>query len=195
MNLSIIILAAGQSSRLGQPKQLLPYQKSTLIEHIIEQTKTVNATKTIVVLGAFANQIQPLLASANVEVILNEDWKRGMSKSLQKGLTQAQNSDAILILLSDQPFVNTELINQIIQKATSSDSPIIATKYNHILGVPALFKKETFQELMALNEQQGAKKVIKKYAVNNQVGIVDFEKGWIDIDTMEDYEKLINSKT
>ena len=191
MNLSIIILAAGQSSRLGQPKQLLPYKNTTLLEYIIEQTNPITTTKTIVVLGAYANEIRSILASANVEIVLNKDWKKGMSKSLQKGLTQTQNSDAILILLSDQPFVTTELINQIIQKATSSDLPIIATKYNNILGVPALFKKETFQELLNLNEQQGAKKVIKKYATNNEVGIVDFEKGWIDIDTLEDYWELM----
>ena len=187
----IIILAAGESSRLGQPKQLLPYQNKTLIEHIIEQATATNAAKIVVILGAFAERIRPFLAFANVEIVENENWEKGMSSSLQKGLEHAQNADYILVLLSDQPFVNTALLNQIIEQATTTDFPIIATKYNDTLGVPALFKKVVFEELKALNEKEGAKKVIKKYAKNQQVGIVYFEKGAIDIDTMTDYERLL----
>lgn len=194
MNLSIIILAAGESSRLGQPKQLLAYQNKTLIEHIIEQANGVNSTKIIVVLGAFAEQIQPLLAFANVEITKNENWQKGMSSSLQKGLELTQNNDAVLVLLSDQPFVNTTFINQIIEKATGTDLPIIATKYKDIVGVPALFKRAVFPTLNALNEKEGAKKVIQQYLQKQQVGIVNFEKAAIDIDTIEDYERLLNYK-
>jgi molybdenum cofactor cytidylyltransferase len=187
----IIILAAGESSRLGQAKQLLSYQNKTLIEHIVEQATATNATKIVVVLGAFAERIRPLLAFANIEIVKNENWKKGMSFSLQKGLEKAENADYVLVLLSDQPFVNTTLLNDIIEKAKTTDFPIIATQYNDILGVPALFKKATFNELNNLNEKEGAKKVIEKYAKNQQVGIIHFEKGAIDIDTMTDYERLL----
>jgi molybdenum cofactor cytidylyltransferase len=186
-----IILAAGESSRLGQAKQLLPYQNKTLIEHIVKQATATNATKIVVVLGAFAERIRPFLAFANIEIVENKNWEKGMSSSLQKGLEHAQNADYILVLLSDQPFVNTALLNQIVEKAKTTHFPIIATKYNDILGVPALFKKAVFNELNNLNEKEGAKKVIKKYAKKQQVGIVHFEKAAIDIDTMADYERLL----
>lgn len=190
----IIILAAGESSRLGQPKQLLSYQNKTLIEHIVEQAIATNITKIVVVLGAFAKRIRPLLASANIEIVENENWKKGMSSSLQKGLENAENADYVLILLSDQPFVNTTLLNEIIEKAKTTDFPIIATKYNDILGVPALFKKAVFEELNNLNEKEGAKKVIKKYEKNKRVGIIHFEKAAIDIDTTADYEELLKQE-
>ena len=193
MKISTIILAAGESSRLGQPKQLLTYENQTLIERIISITKTIDFEKTIVVLGAFAKQIEPILAATNVDIVINENWQNGMSSSLKKGLENTKKSDAILVLLSDQPFVNSELIHQLIEKGKRSDFPIIATKYQGVFGVPALFKKIIFEAFENLNEQVGAKKVIKNYAKNNQVGFVSFEKAAIDIDTIEDYDKLLNT--
>jgi molybdenum cofactor cytidylyltransferase len=126
-------------------KQSLANQNKILIEHIIEQASAVNSAEIIVVLGAFAEQIQPLLAFANVEITKNENWQKGMSSSLQKSWELTQNSDAVLVLLSDQSFVNTILVNLIIEKATETDLPIVATKYNNIVGVPALFKQAVFQ--------------------------------------------------
>ena len=193
MKISTIILATGESSRLGQPKQLLTYENQTLIERIISITKTIDFEKTIVVLGAFAKQIEPILAATNVDIVINENWQNGMSSSLKKGLENTKKSDAILVLLSDQPFVNSELIHQLIEKGKRSDFPIIATKYQGVFGVPALFKKIIFEAFENLNEQVGAKKVIKNYAKNNQVGFVSFEKAAIDIDTIEDYDKLLNT--
>lgn len=90
-------------------------------------------------MGAFAEQIQPLLAFANVEITKNENWQKGMSLEL------TQNNDAVLVLLSDQSFVNTTLVNLIIEKATETDLSIITTKYNNIVGVPLLFKQAIFQ--------------------------------------------------
>lgn len=142
-------------------------------------------------MGAFAEQIQPLLAFANVEITKNENWQKGMSSSLQKSLELTQNNDAVLVLLSDQPFVNTTLVNLIIEKATGTDLPIITTKYNNIVGVPLLFKRAVFPILNALNEQESAKKVIRQYFRRQQVGIMNFEKAAIHIDTIEDYERLL----
>jgi len=193
MKISTIILAAGKSARLGQPKQLLKYENQTLIERIVSTVTSFDFEKNVVVLGAFTEKIQPILASTNVEIIINKNWQKGMSSSLKKGLEQVENSDAILVFLSDQPFINTELINGIITAAKSTNLPIIATKYGEVLGVPALFKKAVFEDLKALEKQVGAKKIIKKYAKNNQVVFVNFEAAAVDIDTIEDYEKLLNT--
>lgn len=195
MKISTIILAAGESSRLGQPKQLLKYNKQTLIEKIVAVVNAMDFEKNIVVLGAFAEQIKSVLTAATVEVVVNENWKKGMSSSLQKGLEQVENSDAVLVLLSDQPFINTALINEIIAKANKTDFPIIATKYNGILGVPTLFKQSVFDELKGLNATVGAKRIIKKYVQKNQVGFVNFEKAAIDIDTISDYERLLENES
>ncbi len=193
MKISTIILAAGESTRLGQPKQLLKYENQTLIERIVSTVSSFDFEKNVVVLGAFAEQIEAVLASANVDIVINENWKNGMSSSIQKGLGKVENSEAILIFLSDQPFINRRLISEIIEAAKSTNFSIIATKYNQVLGVPVLFKRVVFDELKRLNEKVGAKKLIKQYAKKNQVGFVNFEQAAIDIDTIADYENLLNT--
>jgi len=193
MKISTIILAAGESTRLGQPKQLLKYENQTLIERIVSTVSSFDFEKNVVVLGAFAEQIEAVLASANVDIVINENWKNGMSSSIQKGLGKVENSEAILIFLSDQPFINRRLISEIIEAAKSTNFSIIATKYNQVLGVPVLFKRVVFDELKRLNEKVGAKKLIRQYAKKNQVGFVNFEQAAIDIDTIADYENLLNT--
>ncbi len=182
----IILLAAGQSTRLGQAKQLLRWQDKPLIEYLIEQAKASKALEIITVLGAFFKDIQPVIPS-DVTVVFNEDWQSGMSSSLQKGLALAGDSTGILVLLSDQPFVSTALINQIIDLAEQTTLPIIATQYAGTLGVPAFFKQSIFKDIQSLKAQQGAKKLIIDNAQKGQVAIVDFADGHIDIDTMQDY--------
>lgn len=191
MNVSIIILAAGESARLGQPKQLLKYNNKTLLEHTIVQAKDSLATQIIVVLGAFSERIKSFITPYSVDIIINENWKNGMSSSLQKGLKLVPKGNAILVLLSDQPFVNTALFNKMITKSNQTPHSIIATQYDDTLGVPALFKPLVFPSIKALKATQGAKKVILSAAKQNQVEAVSFPKGKIDIDTIEDYKQLI----
>jgi len=192
--IGIIILAAGSSSRLGQAKQLVQFRGQTLIERIIETGLTINEEHLVVVLGANAEKIEPLVKKYSVNICHNENWKTGMGSSIAKGMEVLKPSfgklNAVLILLCDQPFVDTFLLQKIIDTFHTNKKLIIASHYKTTFGVPALFAPSLFPELLKLNGQKGAKKLMLNY--KNQLVTVPFPKGHIDVDTQEDLVKLQN---
>ena len=190
MKLSILILAAGNSSRLGQPKQLIEFEGKTLIERITETALSISEN-VLIVLGANFEEISEKLQpySNRITMLFNPDWQEGMGTSIRIGVEElAENSDAILILLSDQPFVNQELIQKIIQIFTETKAAIITCDYGNQLGVPMLFNKTIFSELLKLSGDKGAKTFLNRFQDN--IKTVNFPEGSFDIDTVEDVEKL-----
>lgn len=193
--ISGIILSAGNSSRMKQPKQLLKYKGQLLLEHILDEAAKSRLDKVITVLGGNAQQIQAEIDFSKFEVIIHPRWEDGMTSSLQNGLKHLiENNDieAIIILLSDQPFVDEIMINKLIDRYKKSDKTIIASRYGGTLGVPVLFDKKHFKRLLELKESDGAKKVI--FENPDDVEEIDFPLGEIDIDTLDDYEKLKKSE-
>ncbi|MCC5647358.1 nucleotidyltransferase family protein [Nostoc sp. CHAB 5824] len=192
--IAIMILAAGASTRMGTPKQLLLYQGRSFLEYIIEMAIASVCQPVVVVLGANAKQIYPQLKQLPVRVVNNLDWACGMSTSVKSGIeflnNLPQKIEAVVITLCDQPFVSHQLINQLVDAYYSTKKPIIACEYAGTLGVPALFSQIFFLELAALKETSGAKKVIQKNL--NEVFSIPFPLGDIDIDTPKDYEQLIS---
>ncbi|WP_027386138.1 nucleotidyltransferase family protein [Chryseobacterium gregarium] len=192
-NTGIIILAAGNSSRLGQPKQLLDYQGKTLLGHTVEQALAVSS-KVIVVTGNENSGIEKETGSAGT--IQNEKWQEGMASSIHKGLNEMllayPETQNILITVCDQPNINASVFSELIEKRQSSAKGIIASHYSGTLGTPVLFSRSYFSDLFQLNGHEGAKKLLIKY--RDDVGQVMFEKGSVDIDTPEDYQKLINNQ-
>ena len=190
MSTGIVILAAGSSSRLGQPKQNLVYQGQTLLQRIVETSLASVCRPVIVVLGANADVISATIADKPVNIIVNDDWHEGMASTIRSGLeellTIIPGIEAAILLLCDQPFVTVQLINDLV--STSSELEIVACAYNGTIGVPALFSSELFNELCLLNGQDGAKKILLKYPDN--VITIPFPLGSVDIDTIEDFEKL-----
>lgn len=187
----IIILAAGESSRLGRPKQNLLYQGKTLLQHALAAAIGSACRPVILVLGANSEDILPLVGKFPVSIVHNPDWQQGMSGSIHIGITELQKIpgvDSAIIMLCDQPFVDAELMAQILQKQTESGKDIIACAYNDTLGVPVLFDKKYFPQLLTLQGHDGAKKLLLAYA--EDIATVDFAQGAIDVDTMEDYEGL-----
>lgn len=183
-----IILAAGESSRLGRPKQNLLFQGQTLLNRTIDAAKGSNCDPVIVVLGANAEKITPI---KDVITLYNKDWIEGMASSIRTGINGINGDFSVhraIILLCDQPFVSAELLNSLIGMYKQTGKPIVACSYKRTMGVPALFDRTLFGELLSLQGQQGAKKIFKAYV--NQVVIVPFEKGSIDIDTPDDYHQL-----
>ncbi|WP_373529797.1 NTP transferase domain-containing protein [Nostoc sp.] len=187
-NVAIIILAAGASTRMGKPKQLLPYQGSSLLKHTIESAIASVCKLVIVVLGANAQQIRSEVTQPSVQVIENPQWNLGMSASIRSGILSLESVDAAVIAVCDQPFLSSEIINLLVEAYYSTGKPIIASQYAETLGVPALFSQIFFSELAALGENVGAKHLINRHL--NEVFSVPFPLGAVDIDTPKDYEQL-----
>ncbi len=187
----IIILAAGSSSRLGQPKQLLKYQGKTLVRRAIDTAFESKSDTNVLVLGANFELIEKEGQETNVDIIINDDWELGMASGMQKGLNFLENKiapDQVILMLCDQPFVDSELLKSLIKKQAETGRGIISCHYNGTFGVPAMFTRKYFPELNKLKGAEGAKKVI--YAHLDDLEKVDFPNGAIDIDTPQDYMKL-----
>ncbi|MEY4539405.1 MAG: hypothetical protein RLZZ306_1162 [Bacteroidota bacterium] len=190
--LSILILAAGDSSRLGSPKQLITFEGTTLIEKVTETALSVSE-QVLIILGGNSEMILPKLEAFrnNISTVFNPNWQEGMGNSIRLGVENLANkSDLILILLSDQPFVSKVLLQDMLQTYASSQNSIVACVYNNTLGVPILFDKSIFPELLKLSGDRGAKSFLHLY--KDKISTIDFPEGIIDIDTSEDVENLKN---
>jgi molybdenum cofactor cytidylyltransferase len=189
-NIGIIILAAGASTRLGQPKQLLTYQGKSLIQHITQVAINSQCRPVVVVLGAYAASIEPYLTNLDVHIIYNQHWSTGMASSIACGINAIQRIspeiEAILLMLCDQPFVCLNLIDQLVAGYQTTNCTIVASQYAGILGVPALFHKTLFSELLLLQGDMGARKTIRQHY--SKCLSIPFSKGVVDIDTVEDYQ-------
>ncbi|WP_142686395.1 nucleotidyltransferase family protein [Chitinophaga polysaccharea] len=190
----IIILAAGASKRLGTPKQQLPYQNKSLLQNVVHTAHHCDMP-TVVVLGAFATQIREQLITEKVHTIVNPHWPAGMGGSIRTGLQHllriAPHVNNVLLLLCDQPFITPSLLEEMITLKNTSGKAIVACTYGDATGTPALFGKPFFPQLLALNGQEGAKKILLQHP--EQVATVHFPQGAIDIDTTADYEQLLTS--
>lgn len=189
----LIILAAGSSSRLGTPKQNLVFQGTTLLQRAITTALAADRANVMVVLGANAVSIEPTIADQPIQIIHNPDWQEGMASSIRIGLAAMQLSApqirSIILMLCDQPFVDVAIIDQLIK--ASAQHSLVASAYNGTIGPPALFGSAHFEELLNLKGNEGAKKLLLKYA--DEVFKIPFPLGVIDIDTLSDHERLEDS--
>ena len=192
-NTGIILLAAGNSTRLGSPKQLLLYQGKTLLERIIDTSLEVFIkNKVVVVLGANHHEIASIIKEKNILTSINENWESGMASSIKSGLqtllSRFPDMERCFISVCDQPYLSGKVFLEMIKMSDTSSKEIIASEYAGTIGVPALFSKKYFEELMNLEGEQGAKKIIRQNRQDADTFI--FEEGAIDIDTPLDYKNL-----
>lgn len=188
----IVILAAGNSSRLGAPKQLLAFEGKSLLRRITDEASLNPDHHVLVVLGASHETIQNELKGAKVEMAINPDWEEGMSGSIKAGLKALlqENPDLerCIITVCDQPFVNANVFHELNVLAKETGKGIITTGFAGTWGVPVLFSRRYFDELLSLDGQEGAKKIIKKHLAD--MAIFPFAQARFDIDTKEDYYRL-----
>lgn len=188
----IIILAAGNSSRLGTPKQLLRFEGKCLLRRIVDAASVHPDHRVLVVLGAAHEIIQNELVGAKVEVVINADWEDGMSGSIRIGLKSLLQSNPDLkqciVTVCDQPFINAGVFHELGVLAKRTGKGIITTGFAGTWGVPVLFSQRYFDELLALDGQQGAKKVVKKHT--EDMAMFPFEPARFDVDTKADYYRL-----
>jgi len=184
-NFAVIILAAGNSSRLGQPKQTVVFNNTTLLNNTIQKAKDSTLNDIYIVLGANAEQIIPTLDS-NSSIVINEDWKLGMGKSIAVALEAIIDLeyDGVVVLLSDQIYLGSLCIDNLIKVRKTQSKGIVLSKYKNGSGPPSFFDKKYFKDLLLLDDDNGAKSIVK----NNfhDVAFVAFENGDVDIDTPED---------
>ncbi|WP_179343676.1 nucleotidyltransferase family protein [Winogradskyella ursingii] len=190
MKIAILILAAGKSSRMGQPKQLLAIDGTNLLGKTIEHALESKANKVTVVLGYKADIIEKEIKNKTVEIIINHDFESGLSSSIVAGIKAIKDVDAVLITLADQPKVDKIYLNKMISKFTEQSEFVIASNYNGSIGVPAIFSKAYFQQLLMLSGDKGAKQLLNSKEI--KVKTVDASVDLLDIDTLEDYKNLAN---
>lgn len=188
-----VILAAGESRRLGRPKQLLPLGEKTMLEHIVEIVLSSSLQEVIVVLGHRAEEIRPLLRG--VQVVVNEEWPQGLSGSLRVGLgALSLQFEACLFFLADQPKVTPQLAESIITRHRRTLAPIVAPRFRGQRGNPVLFARSLFPELLSLQGEEGGRSLIEKHRHLVEWVEVDSEEYFLDIDTLEDLERLGSEK-
>ncbi|WP_420147311.1 nucleotidyltransferase family protein [Spirosoma sp.] len=192
MSIATIILAAGGSTRLGgTPKQLLTSNGKTLIRRIAESALSLKAGPVIIVLGANQEQIRPELTDLPVLIAINTEWQEGLSSSLRTGLNQLSGDsvNAFLVVLTDQPHVTSELLQQLIDTRQQTGKGIVACRYGEAtnLGVPALFDIHYKSEFLNLSGDVGARKLMQLYV--DDCAVIPFPLAAIDLDTWQDVEK------
>jgi molybdenum cofactor cytidylyltransferase len=192
-NVGVVVLAAGSSSRLGQPKQLIKYKGKPLLQNILDHSQVLSFTSKVLILGAYAEEINKNIDTGEFKVIINEQWEEGIASSIREGVRSSweinPNLENILFLLSDQPFVTSALIKELLDTHKKEGKTITGCRYDKTVGVPVIFNKNMFQELCHLNGDRGAKVLIRKYP--DKVAAVSFDLGSVDVDEPDDYTKLL----
>ena len=196
-SIGVIILAAGASSRLGQPKQLLIFEGETLLSRAVRVALETRCRPVIVVLGAHAETLQAKLAATRAHVVCNQAWKEGMSSSIRCGLQALEASgrqaiEAAILMLCDQPFITSDVIERLAESYLEHRSLLVASEYEtdgvKTKGVPALFSRPLFAELMKISGAAGAKRVIAQH--EKEATIIAVPEAAFDVDTADDYLAL-----
>jgi molybdenum cofactor cytidylyltransferase len=191
----IIILAAGSSSRMGRPKQLLRYNNQSLLQHIVNIALEAAIGPVMVVLGAEAELLKKELDESKIITVINKDWQEGMGSSIRFGLQQLTErfpaTEGVIFTVCDQPFITSSLLCDLIANYQQTKNLVIASVYEDTKGTPAFFHRDIFPELSALNGDKGAKQILNNN--KDHLGLVSFPMGSLDIDTETDYVQLLQN--
>jgi molybdenum cofactor cytidylyltransferase len=191
MTSGIILLAAGSSSRMGRSKQLLSIKGKSLLSHSTDIAVASKADAVVVVLGSRHDIHAPVLRPSRAHLIVNEEWETGIGSSIKAGLTYLLTLSGLqcaLIMVVDQPFLQTAHLDNLLSALEISNQSIAASWYDNTPGVPAAFKSKHFPELLTLGDNEGAKKMLLQY--KDSLIRIPFDKGSADLDTLNDYEEF-----
>lgn len=189
-----IILAAGASTRMGEPKQLLPVGGRPMVRRVTEAVCAAGLAQVVVVIGAHAEAVAQALDGLPVELARNAKWPEGMTSSLHAGLRALRPEiKAALVVLADQPGLTAELIRDLIGRYHATGAPVVAPFYQEQRGQPVLFDRELFSELLAAGDDRSRRAILARHW--DQMVRVQVKDPAIlhDIDTRQDYEKVASS--
>lgn len=191
---ALLLLAAGASTRLGSPKQLVKIGEQFLLEKMVETALATPFRPVVVVLGAHAEIIRPTVDHLPVEILQNDNWESGMASSITCGVRHLVENHpdcpGLVLMLSDQPFVTQGILQKLHAEALEKQVAMAAAHYGGTFGPPAYFSAEMFGEMLLLQGQAGAKKLFAQHP--DRVAQVDFPEGADDLDTPEDVQRLLS---
>jgi molybdenum cofactor cytidylyltransferase len=193
LDVGIVLLAAGGSTRMGRPKQLLAFAGRSLVRRAAEAGIESGCGPVVVVLGACADEVREELLGLAVEVVVNEDWERGIGTSIRRGIGaligHAKPPRAAVIMLCDQPMVTAAVLGRLLREYEKRDSAVVAAGYEDTLGPPVIVGSEFFPALLALPDDRGAKAIWLEHP--EMVHRVACPEAGMDVDTPEDYARLL----
>lgn len=184
----IVLIAAGESRRLGTPKQLLPWSGHTLLRHAALTALEADLGSVTVVLGSNEVACRAALEGLPLEISHNPDWPSGMGGSIAAGVhaLQADSLEAVIVMLCDQPFVTATTLHELEVEWRRGGCEVVATQAGEILGPPALFSSKRFHRLLELHGHQGAKSILRD---EPSLRWIESPEAAIDVDTAEDWER------
>lgn len=192
MNVAAIVLAAGESSRMGRPKPLLPIDGTTFLGHLLHQLQASRVSRTVVVLGHRPEVVLDAMPEIRPLAVVNPNYGLGQLSSLHVGLDAvADEVDAVLLCLADHPFISAKLLDQLIEAHQQNHRPIVIPTYGSARGHPVLFARSLFAELRSAPLDEGARVVVRAHGPEvlelptSEAGVV------ADVDTPEQYEQWL----
>jgi molybdenum cofactor cytidylyltransferase len=187
-----LILAAGESSRMGRDKALLTYRGRTFLETIMQMLRTAGLERTVVVLGYHADEIQRAVDLRGIQVVINPNYPQGQTSSLQTGLRalEKEEPEAVILCLVDHPAVSAEVVKQLLANFHQSGAPVVIPTFEGQRGHPVLISRQLFPELLSLAPGAGANTVIREYRDATQFVEVEDRGILLDVDDPETYERL-----
>jgi len=182
--ISAIILAAGESKRMGKLKQLIPFGRSTILEQTIDNYLNSEVNEVIIVLGHRAEEAKGIIAARPVKLAINPNYQQGMSTSIIVGLNMVDSrARAVMIALGDQPFIDSQAINRLIEEFCNHDKGIAIPTYQGRRGHPVLFAMKYKEKLLELKGDIGGRQIISDHPDDVLEVAVNCEGIYIDIDT------------
>ena len=191
MSISAIILAAGQSKRMGQPKLLLPWENTTVLGKVIETVQSAGVEDILVVTGGAHDEVEKIITNYNLRVVYNENFEQEeMLGSIQLGLNaQKTNNEATLICLGDQPQVEERTVRAVVDSFRKNESSIVVPSYQMRRGHPWLIAKELWDEVLKMRASETMRDFLNTHG--DDIRYVEHDSPSIlqDLDTPEDYLK------
>jgi molybdenum cofactor cytidylyltransferase len=198
--IAAVVLSAGESSRMGRPKALLPVDGVRFIEKIVAALKSTQVGEIVAVLGHNADEMRQKIGDLPITIVVNPNYKQGQLSSLIAAINTIQSSkrsesvDGILVHLVDHPYINPDLVNSMIDRFHETKKLIVVPRYQGRRGHPVIFSSALFAELLAAPLDQGAKAVVKARRGDTLEIDTEDEGVIIDIDTPEEYQRHVKAK-